>query len=167
MSIKFGTVTKFHIVTSVLALTDFTEGVVWPSKRYPFLWHQSSSYFYVLKFLYYLFSSLQLVVDYISYGSADSPVFTSEIPVEGKTKKISPKNMVFTSPADGYYFVILLVPEANIKYTYQVNATELVTDITQYTSDHPSCVIDTERNCTKKYPNSQNFTLLAYTTTKI
>ena len=119
----------------------------------------------------YIFNDADKLNDYISYGSVDSPVFTSEIPVESKNEKISPKNTVFTSPADDYYFVILLAPEANVKYIYHVNATELVTDITQYTSDHPSCVIDTERNCTlktstKKYPNSQNFTLLAYATTK-
>ena len=119
----------------------------------------------------YIFNDADKLNDYISYGSVDSPVFTSEIPVESKSEKISPKNTVFTSPADDYYFVILLAPEANVKYIYHVNATELVTDITQYTSDHPSCVIDTERNCTlktstKKYPDSQNFTLLAYATTK-
>ena len=38
----FGDIATFNAI--ILALTDFTEGVVWPSKHYPFLWHQSSMF---------------------------------------------------------------------------------------------------------------------------
>ena len=34
----------------------------------------------------YIFNDADKLNDYISYGSVDSPVFTSEIPVEGKNK---------------------------------------------------------------------------------
>uniref|UniRef100_A0A1X7UJC7 Death domain-containing protein n=1 Tax=Amphimedon queenslandica TaxID=400682 RepID=A0A1X7UJC7_AMPQE len=119
----------------------------------------------------YIFDDIDNLNDYIRYSEVKSPVFTKEIPIEGKDGKRIPHNVIFTSPADGYYFIILLAPEANIQFSYNVNTTELVTDVDQYTSDYPSCVIDTERNCTlttsnAKQPSSENLTLLAAASTK-
>uniref|UniRef100_A0A1X7UJD1 Uncharacterized protein n=1 Tax=Amphimedon queenslandica TaxID=400682 RepID=A0A1X7UJD1_AMPQE len=119
----------------------------------------------------YIFDDIDNLNDYIRYSEVKSPVFTKEIPVEGKNGKQIPQNYLFTSPADGYYYIILLSPEANIQFSYNVNTTELVTDVDQYTSDYPSCVIDTERNCTlttsnAKHPSSENLTLLAAASTK-
>uniref|UniRef100_A0A1X7TS29 Uncharacterized protein n=1 Tax=Amphimedon queenslandica TaxID=400682 RepID=A0A1X7TS29_AMPQE len=119
----------------------------------------------------YIFDDIDNLNDYIRYSEVKSPVFTKEIPVEGKNGKRMSQNYLFTSPADGYYFIILLSPEASIQFSYNVNTTELVTDVDQYTSDYPSCVIDTERNCTlttsnAKHPSSENLTLLAAASTK-
>ena len=119
----------------------------------------------------YIFDDIDNLNNYIRYSEVKSPVFTKEVPVEGKNGKQIPQNILFTSPADGYYFIILLAPEANVQFSYYVNTTELVTDVDQYTSDYPSCVIDTERNCTlttssTKHPTSQNLTLLAAASTK-
>ena len=119
----------------------------------------------------YIFDDIDNLNNYIRYSEVNSPVFTKKIPIEGKNGNQIPYNVIFTSPADGYYFIILLAPEADIQFSYSVNTTELVTDVDQYTSDYPSCVIDTERNCTlttsnAKHPSSEDLTLLAAASTK-
>ena len=119
----------------------------------------------------YIFDDIDNLNDYIRYSEVNSPVFTKEVPVEGKNGTQIPQSYLFTSPADGYYYFILLSPEANIQFSYSINTTELVTDVDQYTSDYPSCVIDTERNCTlttsnAKHPSSEDLTLLAAASTK-
>uniref|UniRef100_A0A1X7UIU7 Death domain-containing protein n=1 Tax=Amphimedon queenslandica TaxID=400682 RepID=A0A1X7UIU7_AMPQE len=73
----------------------------------------------------YIFDDIDNLNDYIRYSEVKSPVFTKKIPIEGKDGKQIPHNVIFTSPADGYYFIILLAPEANIQFSYTVNTTEL------------------------------------------
>ena len=115
----------------------------------------------------YVFDDEDKFSDYLSYQVVNSPVFSSAIPIRSDGIKVPAKEVIFTSPADGYYFIVMLSPEANIQFRYNVNATERVIDISKYTSDYPSCTVNANKNCTlmtsnDTRPHSQNWTLLAH-----
>ena len=66
----------------------------------------------------YIFNDADKLNDYISYGSVDSPVFTSEIPVEGKNKiDITQKYGLHI----GYYFLIPLGRNGSFECQWEHN----------------------------------------------
>lgn len=117
----------------------------------------------------YVFDTESSYRDYFAYNVLDSPVFSQEISIGIKDEDMPLNHVTFTAPSDSYYFIVLLAPEENIIFSYKANATERVVDIKQYTLTYPSCVLDSNRNCTLSTsslssPASEILTLLAFTT---
>lgn len=115
----------------------------------------------------YVFDSEEDYINFITYGIKGSPAFAEAIPIGINEEEVC-TDVTFQFVNNSYYFVVLLAPDGNLKFSYSVKATEKVVDIKQFTKPYPSCLLDAKEACTlstnsSSFPDNQNsLTLLAY-----